>query len=86
MMSSIQAPPSDLPGKILSEKEKAKAEKAKRFAEKQVKHSTPALAEASSSKAKKTRAEHRGAEEVVDANDYIEDTPAGHKKSMTKPR
>ena len=62
------------------EKERKKAEKQAKFDQKNQKKAAAAPAESSKSKEKKAKAAKQAEEELLPA--YVEDTPAGEKKSM----
>ena len=61
------------------EKERKKAEKQAKFDQKKAKVAAVAPAATSKSKEKKAKAEKKAVEELLPA--YVEDTPAGEKKS-----
>lgn len=62
------------------EKERKKAEKQAKFDQKNQKKAAAAPAETSKTKEKKLKAEKKAVEELLPP--YVEDTPAGDKKSM----
>jgi valyl-tRNA synthetase len=61
------------------EKERKKAEKQAKFDQKNQKKATAAPAESSKNKEKKAKAEKKAEEELLPP--YVEETPAGDKKS-----
>lgn len=65
------------------EKERKKAEKQAKFDQKKQKTATAATAESSKNKEKKAKAEKKAEEELLPP--YVEDTPAGEKKSSYLP-
>ena len=65
------------------ERERKKAEKQAKFDQKKKAAATAAPAETSKNKEKKAKAEKKAEEEVLPA--YVEETPAGERKSLYSP-
>lgn len=65
------------------ERERKKAEKQAKFDQKNQKKAAAAPVESSKTKEKKAKAEKKAEEELLPP--YVEDTPAGEKKSVSYP-
>lgn len=65
------------------ERERKKAEKQAKFDQKNQKKATASPAESSKNKEKKAKAEKKAEEDLLPP--YVEDTPAGDKKSASLP-